>query len=401
VSPRLPNLAASTTTTAVLLVALLPLLHAGESSPAPLAPASSTSVSAPASAPAPASDGPTTGAVFSKPGDGAVRRLLLHNIRHASRGATIEVVTWTFASSGITRELLSASRRGVTVRVLVGGISCREPSVRRLARGLAHPSAARCASNSARGRSSFAGAEANLHQKSWTFSRVGSARDITIVTTANATWAADGEQYTDAYQLVGRHDVFAKMSAVFEQQWRDRPERRPFRQFRFDDGDSLMFTPWNGPHMVDPVLRRIRSLPAAGTTIRVAQSNWGDPRGVRIARALARQQRAGADVAALVSRPFSPVARQVLGRAGIPVHDAWFRPRRYHHLKFMTAAYDVAGVRSTRVWTGSENWWSPSRGHDELILELADSAAYDSYVSFFDEVAGDAGAGRVRPGPVG
>ena len=258
-----------------------------------------------------------------------------------------------------------------------------------MARDLAGRSEVHCSSYSARGRSSFAGAEANLHQKSWTFSRVGTATDITIVTTANATWAADGEQYTDAYQLVDRPDVYARMSAVFTQQWRDRPERRPFRLFHFDDGDTLMFTPWNGPHMTDPVLARIRALPAAGTTIRVAQSNWTDDRGVRIARALARKERAGADVAALVSRPFSPLARRILDRADIPVHDAWFRPRRYHHLKFMTASYDAGGTPSTRVWTGSENWWSPSRGHDELVLELTDPAAYDAYVGFFDDVADD------------
>ena len=55
----------------------------------------------------------------------------------------------------------------------------------------------------------------------------------------------------------------------------------------------------------------------------------------------------------------------------------------------MTAEHDSASGRQTRVWTGSENWWGPSRGHDELVLGLTSARAHRAYVRFFEDVWDD------------
>lgn len=332
---------------------------------------------------------PTTRAVFSKPGEARVRHLVTRDLRRTPRGATVRGVVWEFTSGPLAHELVRASRRGVTVRLVVGGIDCHGAAVQYLRHHLAGDSFAECVTDSARGRDVFAGRETNLHQKTWTFTETGGAHWVTIVTSANATSVADREQYNDAYQSVGDVELFRRLKAVFHEQVRDRPMARPYRHFRLGAGRSVTFSPWNSPDQADPVVRRIRDLPAQGTTIRATYSNWQDRRGVRVARALAVKARKGADVRVLMSRPFSAAVHRVLRRAGVPMQTAWFGPHRYSHLKFMTARFHQGGEVRTRVWTGSENMWSPSRGLDEIVLEIASRSAYDSYVRFFGDVWSD------------
>ena len=332
---------------------------------------------------------PVTRALFSKPGEAGVRHLVTRDIRRTPGDATIHVVVWTFTSRRMAGELVRASHRGVRVRVVVGGIDCDDPAVRRLRRGLARGSGVTCARHSARGGREFAGRETNLHQKTWTFSETGGAHWVSVVTSANATTIADQQQYNDAYQSVGDRRLFRKLSTVFRQQARDRPMRRPYRHFLLGGGESVTFSPWNSPRQEDPVVARIRAFPAHGLVVRATYSNWQDARGVRVARALARKQRHGAHIRVIKSEPFSPVVGRVLRRAGVRLQSAYFGPRRYSHLKFMTAEYRRDGREQTRVWTGSENMWSASQGLDEVVLEIPDPRAYAAYTGFFDDVWDD------------
>ena len=332
---------------------------------------------------------PSTHAVFSKPGQAGVRHLVTRDLRRTPRGATVRGVVWEFTSGPLAHELVRASHRGVVVRLVVGSIDCSGPAVQYLRHHLAGASFAECVHDSARGSDRFAGRDTNLHQKTWTFTESGGAHWVTIVTSANATSVADQEQYNDAYQSVGDAALFRRLKAVFHEQVRDRPMARPFRHFRLGAGRSVTFSPWNRPGQADPVLGRIRALPAQGTTIRATYSNWQDQRGVRVAQALATKARKGADVRVLMSRPFSTAVHRVLRRAGVPMQSAYFGPHRYSHLKFMTAQFRQGGRLQTRVWTGSENMWSPSRGLDEIVLEIPDPHAYASYTAFFQDVWDD------------
>lgn len=326
---------------------------------------------------------PRTRAVLDEPGRHRIRDVLVRHLRQAPRGSVVQGVVWTYDSVPLTAALLRAARRGVRVTVLVGGISCGEPAFVRLRRSLRPPSYAECVRGSARGDAVFDGAEANLHQKSWTFSRVGRTRWVSVVTTANATEAAERHQYNDAYEVVGHRELYRRLGQVFEQQARDRAVAHPFRHYEVGRGVAVTFLPWNSPGQADPVVERIRGLPGAAATILVAQSNWQDERGVAIARALVVQRRAGATVRVLASRPLGRGVRAVLRAGGIPVADTWWSPRRYSHLKFMAVRYNTPTGPRSRVWTGSENWWSPSRGHDELVLRVDGGPAFAAYQRIF------------------
>lgn len=329
---------------------------------------------------------PSTRALLDEPGQHRIRRLLTRHLRESPPGSVVHGVVWAYDSRPLTTALVRAARRGVRVAVLVGGISCGEPSFQRLRRDLPRPSFAECVRASARGDAVFDGAEANLHQKSWTFSHVARARWVSVVTTANATDAAERHQYNDAYQVVGHRELYRRLGEVFAQQARDRAVARPYRHHEVGRGLAVTFLPWNSPGQPDPVVTRIRALPGPGTSILVAQSNWQDERGVAIARALVARRHAGATVRVLASQPLGPEVRTVLRAGGIPVASVWWGPERYSHLKFMAVRYDTATGPRTRVWTGSENWWSPSRGHDELILRVNGARAYAAYERFFRTV---------------
>jgi phosphatidylserine/phosphatidylglycerophosphate/cardiolipin synthase-like enzyme len=337
----------------------------------------------PASPPTPVHR-PETGATFGAPGRAAVRSLVVANLRAAPAGARVRGVVAAFDHPGLADELAAAAARGVVVEVLAGGGSCARPSYRRLQRALDPPTAARCARRGARGIGVFDGIGTGLHQKSWTFSRTGDASWVSVVTSANATVEADRRQYTDAYQVVGDRKLYGALAHVFGQQWRDRPVARPLRTYRFGSGDEAQFLPWNGPRQADPVLKRIRSLPGRGTVVRIANSAWWGPRGERIARALADLERRGGQVRVLASRPLSGEVRRTLRRGGAVVREGWWGPRRYHHLKLMTAGYRRGGESETRVWTGSENWTSRSRGNDEIVLRIGARSAHREYAAFFD-----------------
>lgn len=326
----------------------------------------------------------STHAVFSAPREPRVRNLLVGNVRATPPGAVVRGVVAVFDSPKLAAALVAASERGVVVEVLSGGESCSRPVYRRLERDLATGSRARCTHRGARGPRVFDGIGTGVHQKTWTFSQTGGADWVSVVTSGNATVEAARRQYTDAYQVVGDRRLYDALETVFAQQWLDRPVARPLRTFAFGDGDQVQFLPWNGPGQADPVLRRIRSLPARGTVVRVANSAWWGPRGVRIARAMARLERDGAQVRVLAGRPLSPDVRRVLHRSGVGIRKGWWGPQRYHHLKLMTVRYRQHGEIRTRVWTGSENWTSRSRGNDEVVARISSRSAHVSYARFFD-----------------
>jgi len=77
--------------------------------------------------------------------------------------------------------MIRALRRGVTVRVILAARHCDAPAARVLRRAVrSHPgSFVRCISGSARS------AGGTMHQKSYTFSKVGSVPYVTVVGSAN------------------------------------------------------------------------------------------------------------------------------------------------------------------------------------------------------------------------
>lgn len=334
---------------------------------------------------------PKAGPGFARPGDNAMEAVLLKNIRKTPKGAYIRTVNWTFTNEAIANRLVKADERGVVVRVLVSRRSADDPAVNTLQAALgsdcgAGKSCTRIVDFAGRGSNKFDGQRTTLHQKSWTFSTVGSATNVSLISGCNATISARDTQFCDWYQFVGNEKVYDTMRETFEDQTADRDLGKPFLDQRISSTVRLFFSPFNSPKMDDPVLARIKSLPNDGLVIRVAMCAWRDARGVAIAKALAKKKRNGAAVFVLRGEPFGADVAQVLGNAGIPVHNGHFSDERYIHLKFMTAKWVSNGKTRTRVWTGSDNWSDAARGNDELVVQVGAGRTHGAYVSFFDSI---------------
>jgi len=332
------------------------------------------------------------GPFFASPGSGTHVQRVVAMIDGAPARSRIRVTTMSFTSGTFASALVRAAARGVRVRVLTAGMARDDQAFLDTRSGFARHRSSRsrikAVKLSARGRNVVGGKKTVFHQKSFTFSRTLGRRDVTVISSANLTDEARDNQWTDSYAFVDNSAIFGEMNRVFAQQWADRPLRRPFRQFTPAGGSAqLTFGPWNSASMPDPVLRRIRSVPAASsTTIRVANSSWHGPRGLRLARALARKANAGAKVFVLVGRPFGRDVRRALRRAGVTFLRGHVPGAQYHHVKFMTARFVRNGRTMTRVWAGSENWSDSSRFSDELVYRVSAGSTHGAYVRFFDRI---------------
>ncbi len=329
---------------------------------------------------------------FSSPGSKVHESNTVALIDGAPKDSTIRVATMSFTSTTFSRAFVRAAKRGVKVRILTAGKARTSTAFKETRAGFrAHRgsgSRIKAVRFSARGDSVVNGRKTVFHQKSLTFSRTLGRDQVTVISSANLTDEARDNQWTDSYAFVENRAIRKRMDRVYRQQWRDKPLANPFQQFTPPGGTAqLTFGPWNSPTMKDPVLSRIRSVPGAkGTTIRVANAAWHGPRGIRLAKALARKARRGAKVFVLVGRPFAPEVRQVLRRAGATFLIGHVPGKQYQHVKFMTARYRDGSKVRMRVWAGSENWSADATAADELVFRVSAGRTYRGYVRFFDQI---------------
>lgn len=329
---------------------------------------------------------PQPGAFFSYGGGSdSIRSIVLNAINNTPSGSVIRVVMWAFSDMGIAKAVNAADNRGVEVKMLIARSSAEYSATQYLRDYVDNTegSFVKLISHAGRGAQAWGANAGTLHQKSWTFSTTGSAHWVTIVTSANATDEAHNHQFNDAWRFVDYLDVYNDIKAMFEWAQRDQLSAAPFRQFSHGL-TQLTFSPWNGPTMADPVVRRIRDLPTNRLSIRIANAAWSGTRGVRIAHALAAKKRDGAKIWVIHGKPFGDNVRDALRDAEIPMRNRYLSKSRYLHSKFMTASYYQNGRRATRVWQGSENWGDGSRSGDELVARIVAGSAHTAYVRQFD-----------------
>jgi phosphatidylserine/phosphatidylglycerophosphate/cardiolipin synthase-like enzyme len=344
--------------------------------------------------PAAAAYSPKPGPLFNYPdsevdgsGDG-IRWATLQAIRHAPPNSVIRGNTWSFDDGEVAWALKRANDRGVHVKVIVGGNSADTAAVNQLEKNLGTNVSAGSfikLSYGAARRAKSLGVGA-MHQKSWSFSKTGTKRWVTIISSSNPTYNDRVNLYDDGYRFVEYRAVYDKIKAIFAQQKKHQSWATPFRHFQLSGQTALTFSPWNRPDMPDPVLKRIRALPNNSTvTIRVAVSGFNATRGERIARALRAKAKYGATVRVLATNSTAGV-RSILRGAG---RDVKFRcapkdgPDGSMHSKFMTAFYRTNGTNHVRTWTGSEIWGPASRKNDELVAMVGNRNTYDQFRSFF------------------
>ena len=159
----------------------------------------------------------------------AIRHRVLKAVKYTPRGARIRLATFSYHDAKMTRALIRAHKRGVSVQLLVNRDGERlGRSYDKLQRALgdrrkprhgmspAEVSFARSCLRSCRGR------RGNLHSKIFLFSQVGHTRWVSMVGSANLTRKAAIGQWNHMDTLVGEADVRAPGNAVQPDEGRPR-----------------------------------------------------------------------------------------------------------------------------------------------------------------------------------
>jgi hypothetical protein len=371
---------------------------------------------------------PPAGARFNNPtGDVAARRRnLTHVIRtinsmpgYAVRStavcdprnvpSTIRISLYSLTDMTVARALRAASRRCVSVRVLMN--SHLKPQTTRAVNYLESYLGA-SVTDTTGVRRSFAhrchygcrGA-GTLHAKFYLFdSRLvvpgGAAITRTVmVGSSNMTANASKVQWNDLYTVRNDATLHGQFLYMFNRMQRDRDE---FRTFRFTDGIyQTTFTPLT-PNSADPTLAALNSIHCSGATggtgyaghtvVHINMHAWFGVRGYAFARRVRDMYDAGCYVKVLYSFMSVSVYKKLTHGTGsrmsvrrtIFSRHGGIHASLYSHFKMIAASGVVGRSRAASVvWTGSNNFTNDGVRFDEVTMRIASRAAWTQYVNQF------------------
>ncbi|MCZ4500712.1 MAG: Phosphatidylserine/phosphatidylglycerophosphate/cardiolipin synthase [Marmoricola sp.] len=378
---------------------------------------------------------PPLGPVFNDPlGSSAdaqkILRRVISAIKHTPAKSVIRIAVYSFDRSDVAYWLRKAKDRGVYVQIavnrrVISGVS------RKLQKYLgANPKAASFLI-SCNGPCRKVGSVGNLHNKVYSFSRTGGARDFIITSSGNLTSKGVYRQWNDSYgvaQDTGLWDAWLDMFT----QIKNRKQKGP-RTIRYTSTVAslglLMYkttgktadpieesqtevVPISAKYKPsqDPVLHRLdlvncnapKGYGSKGhTVIRIMMYAMFKSRGETLARKLAALKKKGCVVQMIMSVPGGKTT-SILRTAKIPMRSAdWlfterdpaledgiggYGPRFYAHYKVMALNGRFNGKPTMTVWTGSENWDSASFVNEEIVLRVNRKGAYRKYSAQFNKM---------------
>lgn len=326
---------------------------------------------------------------------GQVARQLRTYIRHTPRGATISIQTFYLASSVTWPALRAAYRRGVDIRAVLSGGPGGSPLTgvssigvkldKLVSAGRAHGrrgSWVVWTDNVARGHD---GPNTVMHAKFWQFSRVGATRKVTMIGSYNNSDAADARAYS-AMVTLADPDLYDAAQSIFKESALDRHRPgNPLRRFSGEGWDAYFMPATPISRANDPVLKRLRAIPAdAHTRMAVSMYSWQGRRGVWLARRMATMLHGGAHLTVVVGPDISPPVMRILREAHARFEDGCWRTTRtpsgyaYTHDKEMTATWVKAGETQYGAWLGSDDWGNGPGGSqsDQATIGLHSAWAY-------------------------
>ncbi len=372
----------------------------------------------------------------------AIRHRVLKAIKYAPSGSRIRLATFSYYDARLSRALIRAHKRGVSVQLLVNRDGKRLDRPYAKLQGVLgdrrKPRKGMTASEVSFARSclrSCRGPGGNLHSKIFLFSQVGHTKWVSLVGSANLTTKAATGQWNHLDTLIGKA-TYVRLGMLFNQMKADRVAEHPIWKFRTDDA---VF--WAFPHpLADPsrdpmvrVLRRIscqatphtgipvRTKPAPKkpapkkkapkkkaqptkqapkpitrrTMIRIGMYAWFDDRGNYLAREVRRKWNEGCSVKVVYS-VLNATVKKVLynpsGRGRIPMRRVVRKDRAtgdvvdYNHSKYVAVSGTYRHVGRQFVWSGSMNFTGLGVHSDDLVLRLHGRRVVAAYFHNFRRV---------------
>ena len=335
---------------------------------------------------------PASGATFNDPMTYGSRRVIvgkiIRSVQNTAKGETVRIATWNFDDRPAKDALVAAERRGVVVQVIVSG-RVDNPNYTALARALNRDRddrsfAMRC-TGGCRSRVRI------MHSKFYLFSRVHTARHVSMYGSSNLTTPAGNRQWNDLV-TTRSGKVYRYLSRIFREYADDKSLRSPFES-RTLGKQRIWVYPVGDRNPQLSQLRKVRCRGATGgtgtdgrTKIRIAVAGWFDAYGEDIAKRLRVLWDRGCDVrvvTTLAGRGVNQALKAGYGRGPVPQRElSWDRnydglPDRYLHQKSVAISGVYAGDSSASVvFTGSPNWSQRAAHSEEIWVRISDRPAF-------------------------
>lgn len=352
---------------------------------------------------------PSTGAVFNRPvGTSAEQRAVLAQVNRAidatPRGATIRIAVFSFADKPTATRLIAAHERGVRVQLIFNAHEVYSQQTR-LQKAL----------GTNRNKGSFAyfcdrscrGEKGQMHQKTFLFSKVGSAERVVMVGSNNMTRNNVVNQWSDLYTVVDDPALYWTFEGMFEQLRADRPLARPFIDSTVNEYGATFFPHPGSSQSDDPVYDALSSIECLGaaegfgtetgqdadgdglpdrvTRVRIAQHAWNGLRGRYLAQKVADLHRTGCDVKVMLGVGAGKVVKTVLSNQGVPTNYGATNKKTHQKLMFVSGV--VSGdPAATLVWTGSHNWSDLALKRDDVFMRIDSPEALAQYDANFEDM---------------
>lgn len=357
---------------------------------------------------------PRPGQTFNNPygGSAAAHRIvtrLVRSINSVKAGHKIRIATWNYRSPAITRALIRAHNRGVSVRVIMdygnwnpdipNALAARTHRALKQGNNKVRP---KMTSWLRRCKGSCRGPHGIAHTKFYTFDKVHHTKNVVMFGSANATELAARIQWNDVYTVTKKRNKYREFIRVFNQMKKDHAVKQGYLHYHHDDVD-LDFYPYTGAGTNgDPVLKTLNRVRCSGATnginghtkIRIAQTATYGQRGLAIAHRLAQMHQRGCNIRlvyAMFGRQVLRVLRHEAGATPVPLtHLAYDADcngiyDRYLHMKSMTIQGNYNGNHHARVtFNGSANWTPVSLASDEIAGTVRRTQTTRAYANWID-----------------
>ncbi len=365
----------------------------------------------------------------------AIRHRVLKAIKYAARGSRIRLATFSYYDAKMSRALIRAHKRGVSVQLLVNrdGKRLGRPydKLQRALGDRRKPHRGQSASDVSFARSclrSCRGPGGNLHSKIFLFSKVGHTSWVSLVGSANLTTMASTGQWNHLDTVIGKA-TYVRLGMLFNQMKADGVPKHPIWKFQTK---AAVF--WAFPHPLadpsrDPMVRVLRGIscqatPHTGipvghpqptrkptkkshpkkhapkpitrrTMIRIGMYAWFDDRGNYLAREVRRKWNEGCSVKveySVLNKTVKKVLYNPTGRGRIPMRrvvrtdPATGEIVDYDHSKYVAVSGTYQHRGRELVWTGSMNFTGLGVHSDDLLLRLHGHRVVTAYFHGFRRV---------------
>lgn len=330
-------------------------------------------------------------------------------IDNAPTGSTIRIVTFHFTLDGSVSAMKRAASRGVNVKVIVGGVQ-DSPQIAELQRILGTDMskgsyAIRCL-NACTSATPDDGSL--MHSKFMTFSKTGTANNVSMITSSNLTKGQVTMGTNDIYTVNENPELYSKLNTYFDKLRTREVYSGPTIIQPIKRHDLYIF-PGIDPAN-DPFMNMLNSVdcsrtPSVGygtngkTVIEIIMFAWLTDR-ADIARKLNTMSQSGCIVRViLTSHESGPVVIERLLENGSEVRlrngardvngDGVFDGQdTYIHSKLIMVNGVYAGDTSKKfVFTGSTNFTKTGQNqNDNLSILIHREGIYDSYKTNFNRI---------------